>query len=104
MKLQIMLATAITLCAGAQIAAAGDATAGEQVYMVKACIGCHGPAGKSANPDIYPATAGKDAAFLVEQMKAFRDGTRASPLMTPMAAGLTDDDIANLAAYLSAQK
>jgi len=86
------------------VAQAGDADAGEQAYLVKGCIGCHGPHGKSSNSEIYPTLAGKDDAYLVEQMKAFRDGSRNNPLMSPMSFGLTDDDIANLAAYLAAQK
>ena len=104
MKLSMMLATAITLSIGAQAAIAGDAEAGAQTYLTKGCIGCHGPAGKSPNPAIYPSTAGMEEAYLVEQLKAFRDGVRNNPLMSPMSAGLTDDDIANLAAYLAAQK
>ncbi|MBN1379213.1 MAG: cytochrome c [Gammaproteobacteria bacterium] len=104
MNLQFIFATMAIVCVSTQVAMAGDSATGERAYLAKACIGCHGPAGKSANPDIYPNIAGKEAAYLVEQMKAFRAGTRANPLMTPMAAGLTDDDIANLAVYLSAQK
>jgi cytochrome c553 len=105
MKFQLIFALVAILCGAVQVAnAGGDAAAGEQAYLTKGCIACHGPGGKSANPEIYPVTAGKDAAFLVEQVKAFRDGKRSNPLMSPMAMGLTDDDIANLAAYLSAQK
>ncbi len=104
MKLSIMLATAISLSVGTQAAIAGDAEAGAQAYLAKGCIGCHGPAGKSPNPAIYPSTAGKEAGYLVEQMKAFRDGKRVNPLMGPMSTSLTDEDIDNLAAYLSAQK
>lgn len=102
--MQFKFLSVALLLVGMQTAVAGDAAVGEQSYLAKGCIGCHGPAGKSALPDVYPSTAGKGAAFLVEQMKAFRDGTRTNPLMSPMSAALTDDDIANIAAYLSAQK
>ena len=47
--------------------------------------------------------AGQKEAYLAAQIKAFRDGTRQNPMMSPMAQGLSDADIANLAAYLSAQ-
>lgn len=104
MKLSLTFATAFLLSMSIPSAMAGDAAAGEQAFLAKGCIGCHGPGGHSANPDVYPATAGKDEAFLVEQLKAFRAGDRSNPLMSPMAAALTDEDIANLAAYLSAQK
>ena len=38
---------------------------------------------------------------MIKQMKDFRDGERKDPVMAPMAAGLSDDDIANLSAYYS---
>jgi cytochrome c553 len=104
MKSQLIFASVVILSAAAQTAVAGDAAAGEQAYLTRGCIGCHGPAGKSANPEIYPATAGRDEAFLIEQLNAFRDGKRVNPLMSPMSAGLTDADIANISAYLAAQK
>jgi cytochrome c553 len=104
MKLLYTLAAATLALAMVKPALAGDVAAGEKAFSAKACIGCHGPAGKSANPDMYPALAGKDAAFLIEQLNAFRSGERNNPLMTPMAAGLSDADIADIAAYLAAQK
>lgn len=39
--------------------------------------------------------------YLAKQLKAFRDGTRQDPMMAPMAKPLSDDDIANLAAYFN---
>jgi cytochrome c553 len=51
--------------------------------------------------DIWPNLAGQKPGYLVKQMKAFRDGGRKDPMMSPMAAALTDDDIDNLAAYFS---
>jgi len=50
---------------------------------------------------MWPNLAGQKAGYLVLQMKAFRDGTRNNPMMSPMAAGLSDDDIANIAAYFA---
>jgi len=66
------------------------------------CGACHGPTGASTNP-LVPNLAGQHEAYLAKQIKAFRDGVRSNPLMTPMVAALTDDDIANLAAYFAAQ-
>ena len=103
MKAQYLIALAALSLAATQ-AVAGDAAAGEQVFNGHGCIGCHGPAGASANPDLYPVLKGKDEAYIVTQLKAFKDGSRSNPLMSPMAAGLNDDDVANVAAYLSAQK
>jgi cytochrome c553 len=63
-----------------------------------ACGACHGNNGISMIP-MYPNLAGQKEQYLVLQMKAFRDGERKNMIMAPMAAGLSDDDIANLSAY-----
>lgn len=78
--------------------AAGDAAAGK--VKAASCAICHGAEGVSAN-DIWPNLAGQKSGYLVKQMKAFRDGDRKDPMMSPMAAPLSDDDIDNLAAYFS---
>lgn len=78
--------------------AAGDAAAGKTKSAT--CAACHGAEGISAN-DLWPNLAGQKPGYLTKQMKAFRDGDRKDPLMSPMAATLTDEDIANLSAYFS---
>ncbi len=90
------------LLVGASVSmAAGDAAAGKAKSAV--CAGCHGANGVSAAP-IYPNLAGQKEAYLVAQLKAFRDGTRANAIMAPMAKPLSDADIDNLAAYYSSLK
>jgi cytochrome c553 len=79
-------------------ALAGDAEAGKA--KAASCAGCHGAEGISSNP-MWPNLAGQKEGYLVKQMKAFRDGTRADPMMTPMSKPLSDADIDNLAAYFS---
>ena len=76
----------------------GDAAAGKSKSTV--CAACHGAEGISAN-DLWPNLAGQKPGYLTKQMKAFRDGDRKDPMMSPMAATLTDEDIANLTAYYS---
>lgn len=96
---RVLSAVLVSLAVAASGAAvAGDAAAGKAKSAT--CAGCHGPAGVSNNP-LWPNLAGQKDAYLVKQMKAFRDGTRTDPMMAPMAKPLTDDDIANLAAYYS---
>ena len=63
-----------------------------------ACAACHGGTGISPTP-IWPNLAGQKEQYLAQQITAFRDGTRQNAQMSPMAAGLSDEDIANLAAY-----
>ncbi len=92
-----LLATSLIFF-GANAIAAGDAAAGEAKSMV--CAACHGAGGVS-NADIYPNLNGQKNGYLVKQIKAFRDGDRNDPMMSPMAKGLSDEDIDNLAAYYS---
>ncbi len=75
---------------------AGDVDAGKA--KAASCAGCHGANGISSNP-MWPNLAGQQSGYLVKQMKAFRDGTRNDPMMSPMAKPLTDADIDNIAAY-----
>ncbi|MEZ5591577.1 MAG: cytochrome c [Gammaproteobacteria bacterium] len=77
---------------------AGDAEAGKAKSAT--CSACHGASGVSPNP-IWPNLAGQKDQYLIAQMKAFRDGARKNPMMSPMAAPLSDADIENLAAYYS---
>ena len=81
-------------------ASAGDAAAGKAKSAV--CASCHGATGVSMNP-MWPNLAGQKEQYLAKQIKAFRDGDRKDPMMAPMVAALSDDDIANLAAYYAAQ-
>lgn len=82
-------------------ALAGDAAAGKT--KAAACAGCHGANGMSSNP-MWPNLAGQQTAYMVKQMKAFRDGSRKDPMMGPMAKPLSDADIDNLSAYFNSLK
>ncbi len=66
------------------------------------CSACHGPNGNSANPD-WPRLAGQNAVYIAEQLRLFRSGARANPTMMPLATGLSDQDIADIAVYYEAQ-
>lgn len=67
-----------------------------------ACVACHGPAGNSTNP-AWPRLAGQNAVYIAEQLRLFRAGVRDNPVMKPMAATLSDQDINNIAVYYEAQ-
>ena len=99
MKKVLFCLAMLSFAATAQ--AAGDAEAGKA--KAAACAACHGVNGVSMNP-IWPNLAGQKDQYLIMQMKAFRDGTRQNPMMSPMAVALTDADIENLAAYYSSLK
>ena len=77
---------------------AGNADAGKAKAAI--CGGCHGMEGISAIPT-YPNLKGQKEQYLVKALRAYRDGQRNDPLMSPMAKPLSDNDIDNLAAYFS---
>lgn len=67
------------------------------------CTACHGQTGISVLPD-YPNLAGQKAGYLQIALKAYRDGQRSHQIMAPMAQGLTDQDIVDVAAFYAAQR
>jgi cytochrome c553 len=77
--------------------ASGDAAAGQT--KAAGCAGCHGAEGVSPSPN-YPHLAGQRAEYIFKQVKDYKDGTRSdSPLMTGLVTGLSDQDMADLAAF-----
>lgn len=95
------IVVAAVLMAAGSVQAAGDATAGKQKSAP--CVACHGTDG-NATVGLYANIAGQPVSYLETQLKALRDGERVDPVMSPMAAGLSDQDIADLAAYFSSQQ
>ena len=81
--------------------ASADAEAGRQ--KAAACAACHGEGGNSTNP-AWPSLAAQPAQFISTSLFMFREGNRQDPLMTPMAKGLSNPELNDLAAYFSAQK
>lgn len=92
------LGAALGISSAAQ--AEGSVEAGQAKSAV--CAACHGADGISFNPE-WPSLAGQHAGFIAVQLAAFRDGVRQNPLMSPMAIGLSDEDIQDLAAFYHAQ-
>lgn len=83
--------------------AEGDAAAGKGKTAM--CAGCHGIAGfRTAYPETYhvPKLGGQNAGYIVSALKAYKAGDRNHPTMKAIAASLTDQDMADLAAYYSA--
>ena len=104
------LGFATRLAAGLLVVAAALAMqrAGAQDPMsvaggkIAVCVTCHGVDGVSQNP-LYPHINGQFKEYLIKSMTQYRDGTRQDVLMTPMAAGLTDAEIEELAEHYSKQ-
>lgn len=102
MKLQpiALLPVLFGLALNAPVFAEGTAEAGQA--KATTCVACHGVDGNSSNPQ-WPSIAGQHPQYIAKQLKAFKSGTRQDPLMSPMAAPLSDADIDDLAAYFSSQ-
>ncbi|MCB1734190.1 MAG: cytochrome c [Gammaproteobacteria bacterium] len=103
-KLMISVALSAALVSGNALAAlaVGDAAAGKTKSAT--CAGCHGADGNSAAGAGFPRLAGQYPDYLVQALKAYKSGERKNPIMSGFAAGLTDADINDLAAYFASQK
>jgi cytochrome c553 len=87
----------VDIAVGEALYSNGDASRG-----VTACLTCHGPKGQSA-VSTWPKLSAQHAAYTAKQLKNFKEGTRANPVMMGMAATLTEQDMNNISAYLAAQ-
>lgn len=97
------LAATVLAIVAAPLHAEGDATAGKSKTAM--CAGCHGIAGfRSAYPETYhvPKLGGQNAAYIVSALKAYKAGERNHPTMKAIAGSLSEQDMADLAAYYSA--
>lgn len=105
-KIAACLFLAALSCAQAQAQApAGDAKRAEA--KISMCVGCHGiPAYRTAYPDVYhvPYIAGQAPEYIVAALKAYKSGERKHPSMVGIAKSLSDQDMADLAAYYSVAK
>lgn len=99
----------LVLASAAQASLAADVAGNAQAGANKnsMCIGCHGiPGYKASFPEVYqvPMIGGQSAKYIEAALHAYKKGERANPSMRGIAGSLSDQDIADLAAYYSAQK
>ncbi len=90
-------------CGVAAQAAEGDAT--RAISKNSMCIGCHSiPGYKASFPAVYnvPKLGGQSASYIVAALQAYKKGDRNHPTMKAIAEGLSEQDMADLAAYYSA--
>lgn len=91
------------------------ADAGERIYRggvreseVSACIACHGPSGRGIATSGYPSLAGQHAVYTAKQLRDYKSGERKSDgdaqMMRNIAAGLTEEQIEAVAAYIQGLK
>ena len=99
----LALATVAQVSAAADVK--GDAQAGANKNSM--CIGCHGiPGYRTAFPEVFqvPMIGGQSAKYIEASLNAYKKGERKNPSMRGIAASLSDQDIADLAAYYASQK
>jgi len=97
---RILTAVRLALALGTAGAAEGNPEAAKDKLSM--CQGCHGiPGYRTAYPEVYPVPmlGGQHAEYIVKALKAYRDGTRKHPSMVAIASSLSDQDMADLAAY-----
>jgi cytochrome c553 len=95
------LALAAALPAAAQVP--GNAEKGR--HKASMCVGCHNiPGYKTAFPEVYsvPKLDGQHAGYMVSALRAYKSGERRHPSMRAVAASLSDQDMADLAAFYAA--
>jgi cytochrome c553 len=105
-----LLAAALAVSAAASGIAWGQAAAptGDPVagaHKNQMCAGCHGIVGwRTAYPEVYkvPKIGGQHAAYIAKALQEYKSGERSHPSMRAIAASLSDQDMADLAAYYSA--
>jgi cytochrome c553 len=95
-SISLMLASSAGL-----VFAQGKTSAGKEKAVT--CAGCHGEDGNSMMPS-FPKLAGQHQGYLVKQLKAFKANERISPMMAPLAMGLDEKSMEDIADYYSAQK
>ena len=89
------------ILAAAPVAHAADVEAG-RAKAASVCAACHGAAGVSVS-DAIPNLAAQRAGYLEAQLKALKEGSRKNPIMNAIAAQLSAEDMANVAAYFASQ-
>ncbi len=82
--------------------AGGDPAAGKEKAGI--CESCHGPGGRSLDPDNKPVLAGKSEKYLLNALREFREGKRNPGPMAALCQSLSEQDMADLAAYFASQK
>jgi cytochrome c553 len=98
---KLLVSLLLTLGVTGMAQAAGDATAGQTKAAV--CGACHGPDGNSPAPT-FPKLAGQGERYLLKQLHDIKSGARQVVPMTGLLDNLSEQDLADLAAYFSSQK
>lgn len=99
----------ILLAAGVAAAAplAAQAQSPDALYtrsLAATCANCHGTNGRTTEGSAVPALAGMPRDYMLQQLKAFRDGSRPATVMHQITKGFTEAQLGQIAGYLATQK
>ena len=97
---QLLITSIASLALLGAAHAAGDATAGKTKSAM--CAACHGTDGNSPVPN-FPKLAGQHPDYIIKQLKEFKGGERTDATMNGMAAALSEQDMADIAAFYATQ-
>jgi len=100
MKHLLQFAIGLFLLVSLPVLAQGDATAGQGKAAI--CAACHGADGNSIVPN-WPKIAGQHSVYIERQLSLIKSGNRPVPEMAGIVVSLSDQDMADLAAYFSSQ-
>lgn len=98
------LSTLLLALAAVSPAAAQNAAALQTRALAATCANCHGTEGRAVANAAVPGLAGMPTAYMAEQMKTFKAGTRPATVMHQLAKGYSDAQIDQIAAYFAALK
>ncbi len=104
--MKTILGFMLFLLAGPTLAQAPAGNAEAAKHKISMCIGCHGiPDYKTAYPHVYhvPMITGQTALYIVNALQAYKSGARSHPSMRGIAKSLSEQDMADLAAYYSGE-
>ncbi|MDP2640396.1 MAG: cytochrome c [Betaproteobacteria bacterium] len=96
----------LLVLAGSALAQAPAGNAEAAKSKISMCIGCHGiPGYKTVFPHVYqvPMITGQQPVYIVNALQAYKSGARSHPSMRGIAQGLSEQDMADLAAYYSSE-
>jgi len=96
-----LMAFLVAACLCTPAFAAGNAESGRQ--KSQACAACHGADGNQPTTPDFPRLAGQHPDYLLKALRDYKSGARKNPIMAGQVANLTQQDLADLAAYFSKQ-
>ena len=98
-----LVSTILSIGLGSAITFTPAYAADDIEAKVQSCAVCHGQNGMPIDPRAIPIIWGQERSYLFKQLRNYRNGERESPIMSPIAKGLAEEDLRKIAAYFAAK-